>query len=59
MTTASAPATAAWFACTSGPGTCATYSSGALRYAIALITAAKVDLDYLAALDDIVPSGSG
>jgi len=41
------------------PGTCASYSSGALRYAVALITAAKVDLDYLSSLDHIVPSGAG
>jgi hypothetical protein len=29
---------------------CAAYSSGALRYAIALVTAAKLDLDFLAQL---------
>jgi hypothetical protein len=41
------------------PGTCQTYSSGALRYAIALVTAAKVNLDYLSSLDDIAPQAVG
>jgi hypothetical protein len=29
---------------------CSEYSSGALRYAIAIVTAAKLDLDFLASL---------
>jgi len=32
---------------------CSAYSSGAFRYAIALVTAAKLDLDYLATLSSI------
>jgi hypothetical protein len=37
-------------AATVDAASCAEYSSGALRYAIALVTAAKLDLDYLAQL---------
>jgi hypothetical protein len=44
---------------TGTPGTCTTYSSGALRYAIALVTAAKLDLDYVAAMDDLAPGPFG
>ncbi len=40
-------------------GTCTTYSSGAARYAIALVTAAKLDLDYVAAMDGVTPGRSG
>jgi hypothetical protein len=36
-------------AATKSATSCTEYSSGALRYAIALVTAAKLDLDYLAA----------
>jgi hypothetical protein len=35
-------------AATTSASSCSEYSSGALRYAIALVTAAKLDLDYLA-----------
>jgi hypothetical protein len=35
-------------AATTNASSCSEYSSGALRYAIALVTAAKLDLDYLA-----------
>jgi hypothetical protein len=38
---------------TPNPPSCSEYSSGALRYAIALVTAAKLDLDYLRALPAI------
>ena len=44
---------------TASPGTCSSYSSGAVRYAIALVSAAKLDLDYLATLDDIAPQRQG
>ena len=36
-------------------GVCSTYSSGAARYAISLVTAAKLELEYLATLDEIAP----
>jgi hypothetical protein len=44
---------------TGSPGTCASYSSGAIRYAIALVTAAKLDLDYVEAMADIAPRRLG
>jgi hypothetical protein len=40
-------------------GACTTYSSGALRYAVALVTAAKIDLEYMASVPDIVPQRVG
>jgi len=45
-------------AATTSATSCSEYSSGALRYAIALVTAAKLDLDYLATASAVSASTS-